>query len=984
MPPSFGLAADNLQIGDLVSVLHSLKKSALHSFFVLIGTLALLSTVLSVPMPVQAAPSAIRYVSATGAVGDGTSCASPGFVGATGSAIQAAINAASSGDSVHVCAGTYSISTRLDVAKSLTIRGDGASVTTLDGLSTTQIMIIQDNDLAVNSGSEITVNVEGLGFINGYATAIGGNLGDCTNGDRCGGAIFIESESRFSITDSYFRNNSADFIGGAIARFIGNYQTVPGTITNSTFESNTAVFDGGAVATLFGYNLTIESSTFYKNRITSRSAAAVIANFASATINNSTFIDNTGPSGTTVLYGDITVNKSIIAQSSASMIKVCNSGPTVSGSRGNIVTDNSCTSVTSSYPATPATNSAIVNYADLKLGDLAYRGYANKSISLLSGSVALDFWSGCTGNDQRGISRPQGGSCDVGAYERPSAQTVNTLTGWSYPSSSLSRGIGATVEVVSPASDVANAGVSYLSLSTGVCTVNEFTGTITVVSAGTCNLTATSLGNLLNDQDQMSKSLTITIVARSSVISEPTVSGTNRAGMTLTATSGTWSNSASSYSYQWKSSATSGGTYSDIAGADSPTYDLIAADVGRFIKVSVIANNDGGASTAWLSSARGSIDDYLAGLNPVLSTATATDDGFTFSITNYSASYTFAATTTSGSVSLTGANGVVTGLPANGTATVTVTSSRAGYTTLSTRREGSTVVTTTTTVTPTTTTTTVVRTATTTIAPTTTTTIVVRTTTTTVAATPVVPTTVAVSETPVVTVPQGQASVGTIAPSVGPTTTVLNPMRLQAPQTATTTIPPVVKNAALIPTVAAPEAPAVAPGEAAATADGEVIETTVTRSDNQITATAGDVSTSVFGLAADGTRVALNAEGNLVLNEGDKLVVSASGYAPNQDVDAWLYSTPSRLGAMTADGDGKVSGAFNLPSGLDVGDHRLVLSGENPDGAAVLVGIGLSYGTVQSGSTVTRVLISIPIALAVLFGLFLPAVTRRRKKNAFA
>jgi hypothetical protein len=958
LPPTFGLAADNLQIGDLVSVLHLLKKSALHSFFVLIGTLALLSTVLSVPMPVQAAPSAIRYVSATGTVGDGTSCASPGFVGATGSAIQAAINAASSGDSVHVCAGTYSISSRLDVAKSLTIRGDGASVTTLDGLGTTQIMIIQDNNLAVNSGSEITVNVEGLGFVNGYAAAIGGNLGDCTNGDRCGGAIFIESESRFSITDSYFRNNSADFIGGAVARFIGNYQTVPGTITNSTFESNTAVFDGGAVATLFGFGLTIESSTFYKNTITSRSAAAVIANFASATINNSTFVDNTGPSGTTVLYGGITVNKSIIAQSSASMIKVCNSGPTVSGSRGNLVTDNSCTSVTSSYPATPATNSAIVSYADLKLGDLSYRGYVNKTIPLLSGSVALDFWSGCTGNDQRGISRPQGGSCDVGAYERPSAQTVNTLTGWSYSASSFSRGIGATVEVVSPASDVANAGVSYLSLSTGVCTVNEFTGTITVVSAGTCNLTATSLGNLLNDQDQLSKSLTISIVAKSSIISEPTVSGTNRAGMTLTATSGTWSNSASSYSYQWKSSATSDGTYSDIAGADSPTYILMAADVGRFIKVSVIANNAGGASTAWLSSARGSIDDYLAGLNPVLSTATATDDGFTFTITNYSASYTFAATTTSGSVSLTGANGVVTGLPANGTATVTVTSSRAGYTTLSTTREGSTVVTVTTTV-------------------------VVRTTTT-VAATPVVPTTVAVSETPVVTVPQGQASVGTIAPSVGPTTTVLNPMRLQAPQTATTTIPPVVKNAALIPTVAAPEAPAVAPGEAAVTADGEVVETTVTRADNQITATAGEVSTSVFGLAADGTRVALNAEGNLVLNEGDKLVVSASGYAPNQDVDAWLYSTPSLLGAMTADGDGKVSGAFNLPSGLDVGDHRLVLSGENPDGAAVLVGIGLSYGTVQSGSTVTRVLIAIPIALAVLFGLFLPAVTRRRKKNAFA
>jgi hypothetical protein len=73
-----------------------------------------------------------------------------------------------------------------------------------------------------------------------------------------------------------------------------------------------------------------------------------------------------------------------------------------------------------------------------------------------------------------------------------------------------------------------------------------------------------------------------------------------------------------------------------------------------------------------------------------------------------------------------------------------------------------------------------------------------------------------------------------------------------------------------------------------------------------------------------------------------------------------------------------------LPSGLEAGDHRLVLSGDNPDGVNALVGIGLSYGSVDSGSTIARVLIAVPIALAILFGLFLPAVTRRRRKNAIA
>ncbi|MFN5839609.1 MAG: glycosyl hydrolase family 28-related protein, partial [Acidimicrobiaceae bacterium] len=263
---------------------------------------AIAPIVATFPTGSVSAVATTRYVAATGSVGAGTSCASPGYVGTTQSAIQSAINAASNGDTIFICAGTYSISSRLQVTKTLTIRGAGARTTTLDGLESSQILMIHDNNLTPDSGSEITVNVDSIGFINGRAVQ-SGSLGECEDGNRCGGAIYVESESQINITDSFFKNNYADFVGGAVARLIGNYQNVPSTITNSTFESNTANFDGGGVATLFGFGLTIDSSTFYGNQTLSRSAAAVIANFAEATINNSTFVDNTGPNGTTVLYG---------------------------------------------------------------------------------------------------------------------------------------------------------------------------------------------------------------------------------------------------------------------------------------------------------------------------------------------------------------------------------------------------------------------------------------------------------------------------------------------------------------------------------------------------------------------------------------------------------------------------------------------------------------------------------------------------------
>lgn len=78
----------------------------------------------------------------------------------------------------------------------------------------------------------------------------------------------------------------------------------------------------------------------------------------------------------------------------------------------------------------------------------------------------------------------------------------------------------------------------------------------------------------------------------------PIISGTTTFGQVLTTTTGSWTNTPTSYSYQWSRAATSGGSYSNISGATSSTYTLVAADVGQYLKSTVTATNGSGSASA--------------------------------------------------------------------------------------------------------------------------------------------------------------------------------------------------------------------------------------------------------------------------------------------------------------------------------------------------------------------------------------------------
>lgn len=82
------------------------------------------------------------------------------------------------------------------------------------------------------------------------------------------------------------------------------------------------------------------------------------------------------------------------------------------------------------------------------------------------------------------------------------------------------------------------------------------------------------------------------------VTSSPTVSGTAQDGMTLTATTGSWTGTKPiAYAYQWQGCDSTGGC-NPISGATSATYTAAASDVGSTLKVTVTASNVAGEAVA--------------------------------------------------------------------------------------------------------------------------------------------------------------------------------------------------------------------------------------------------------------------------------------------------------------------------------------------------------------------------------------------------
>ncbi|MCL4272753.1 MAG: choice-of-anchor Q domain-containing protein [Anaerolineales bacterium] len=296
-----------------------------------------------------------------------------------------------------------------DGGKSLTIDGAGYSISR-SSVGGTPVFRL----LYITAGAVVTL--QNLTFSNGSNGSPGGailNAGTLTiknssfisNTAGSGGAIHNYLNAVLNIQDSVFTGNSTTSLSGGAIYSTGNSVIING----STFTGNTTAQNGGAISMIGGDTLSITNSTFVNN--TAATFGGGIYNFGNygVEIINTTFFNNAAGDGGSVYNesGSVTLRNSLLA---VDIFLMVNCGGSIIAGVDNIATDTTCAS---SMP---------VSFNQLKLGTLGNYSGSTQTIPLLAGSPAIDHVSVdgayCPATDQRGVTRPQGSACDVGAYEK--------------------------------------------------------------------------------------------------------------------------------------------------------------------------------------------------------------------------------------------------------------------------------------------------------------------------------------------------------------------------------------------------------------------------------------------------------------------------------------------------------------------------------------------------------------------------------------
>jgi hemolysin type calcium-binding protein len=455
--------------GGLVQDVASMAGSAVHagSFRRHAGRaalVALLAVTLAMVGPPRAEAAVYRVVAGSGDSADANpadlNCAN--LIGQC--TLRAAIQTANQNpgaDTINVDVGTYQIGVvgsddnvaatgDLDILDEVTINGGGGAVT-VSGGGATRVFHVGNSTLHLNG-----------------VTVTGGGGG----GVARGAGILVENAG-LDLMNSQVKGNNAAFIpviapnasGGGIEQIGGGLRIVRSTISgNSAGNDTNAVGRGGGIFAS-GAQVTIEDSTIAFNSagrgMGANGSGAGLLNESggSATLTNVTISGNqAGGSGGDGLGGGILTQFG--AQTGLRSVTVNGNGAGGGGGPnskgGNLATgiaDGSATRLKDTIvaggttPTSPGTENCSGPFvsdgnnledrdqcglsADNKdipsrgagLKALASNGGPTQTHGLNSSSPAIDAGSNeCPAKDQRGIVRPQGDGCEIGAFEfRPTA-----------------------------------------------------------------------------------------------------------------------------------------------------------------------------------------------------------------------------------------------------------------------------------------------------------------------------------------------------------------------------------------------------------------------------------------------------------------------------------------------------------------------------------------------------------------------------------
>jgi predicted outer membrane repeat protein len=226
-----------------------------------------------------------------------------------------------------------------------------------------------------------SATLQGGGMYNHSSSPTLTNVTFIDNTAGSGGGMQNEFNSNPTLANVTFSGNSASYYGSGMH----NYDSSP-TLTNVTFSGNSAGYGGGGMRNSSS-SPTLTNVTFTGNSAGGNGGGIYNYNDSNPAVGNAIFWGNTAPAGPQVFNEN-------------------SSTPSLSGSivQGGCPTSSTCTQVVD---------------ADPLLGALGDWGGWIHTIPLLPGSSAIDagYGAACPATDARGVARPQGAGCDIGAFE---------------------------------------------------------------------------------------------------------------------------------------------------------------------------------------------------------------------------------------------------------------------------------------------------------------------------------------------------------------------------------------------------------------------------------------------------------------------------------------------------------------------------------------------------------------------------------------
>lgn len=383
-------------------------------------------------LAVPAVSSAATFTVNTTADGPGE-CAVAGATCTLRGALSAATGGEPGTNTVVVPAGTYNLS-----EGELTIGAFAGGTVSVVGAGARKTIVNAGGASRVLQTEAATTVIEGLTLTGGAATELGGEE---FAGDGGGLLVYDSAES-------------------AILRGV-------------SVSGNTAMLNGGGVAappesgSMVGKSVTVEGSTISGNKVSGGAVEALgggLYALGELKMVNSTVAGNVaesavglqegggvlaGPSTTEVATTSTAIVNSTIAGNSVGMggtgggLSIYNPGGVIAPSSsltntilyGNKVGDaeSNCGPLTitakndlSGDASCMFTDTASKKSTNPLLGPLADNGGETDTLALAAGSPAIDAGTaeGCPATDQRGVARPVGAACDIGAYEyQPPAAT---------------------------------------------------------------------------------------------------------------------------------------------------------------------------------------------------------------------------------------------------------------------------------------------------------------------------------------------------------------------------------------------------------------------------------------------------------------------------------------------------------------------------------------------------------------------------------